>query len=234
MREPPVLLLSCEHGGNRVPTALRHHFARASEVLASHRGYDAGALAVARRLARGFGAPLFAATVSRLVVDLNRNARHPAVISSWLDGLDAEARARLLARWHAPHRARVRDSVAALLADHDRVLHVAVHSFTPVLHGQVRNAEVGLLYDPSRDLEVALARRWRAQLRGPALRVRANYPYRGTADGLTTWLRTQFPARRYAGIELELNCGLLAQPQRWRGLVAAVESSLAWLVARHV
>lgn len=231
MRESPALVLSCEHGGNRVPAALREHFAGAAAVLDSHRGYDAGALPVARRLARRFDAPLCAATLTRLVVDLNRHAGHPAVISRWLDALDEDARAGLLARWHAPHRERVRACVAEALRLHGRVLHVAVHSFTPVLDGHVRNAEIGLLYDPARGFEAAIARRWQVLLRRPELRVRANYPYRGTSDGLTKWLRTQFAATRYAGIELELNQGMLARPSQWRGAVAAIEASLGAVVS---
>lgn len=37
------------------------------------------------------------------------------------------------------------------------------------------------------------------------VRVRLNYPYRGTADVLTKTLRLQLPSSTYAGLELELN-----------------------------
>ena len=36
--------LSCEHGGNHIPTAYQPLFKGAEEVLASHRGWDPGAL----------------------------------------------------------------------------------------------------------------------------------------------------------------------------------------------
>ena len=72
----------------------------------------------------------------------------------------------------------------------------------------VRDADVGLLYDPGREWERAICRRWRGVLRevAPDARVRLNYPYRGTADGFPTSLRRRFP-EGYAGIELELNEG---------------------------
>jgi len=57
---------------------------------------------------------------------------------------------------------RVRLERPAVLTRGDRVIHVAVHSFTPTLRGVRRNADVGLLYDPARPGELALARRWRA------------------------------------------------------------------------
>ena len=39
-------LLTCEHGGNQVPEPWRERFAGAQDVLASHRGWDRGSLAV--------------------------------------------------------------------------------------------------------------------------------------------------------------------------------------------
>src|SRR5436305_13375521 len=38
------LLITCEHGGNAVPERYRGAFAGAARALASHRGYDPGAL----------------------------------------------------------------------------------------------------------------------------------------------------------------------------------------------
>jgi predicted N-formylglutamate amidohydrolase len=216
-------LLTCEHGGNRVPARWRDVLRPAADLLTTHRGYDAGALPLARRLARELDAPLFAATVTRLLVDLNRSADNPAVFSRWTAALPEPTRAELLARWHAPHR----EAVRAAVAQRKVVLHVAVHSFTPVLHGERRNADVGLLYDPARPRERAFAMRWRELLQ--PLRVRMNYPYRGTSDGLSRWLRRSFPDRRYAGIELELNQALLADPSRWRAASDAVVASLRGL-----
>ncbi|HWB79428.1 MAG TPA: N-formylglutamate amidohydrolase [Nannocystaceae bacterium] len=216
----PELVLTCEHGGNRVPARWRDVLRPAAALLDTHRGYDAGALPLARRLARELDAPLFAATVTRLLVDLNRSADNAAVFSQWTAALPERERAELLARCHAPHREAVRTAIAQRKA----VLHVAVHSFTPVLHGERRNADIGLLYDPARPRERAFATRWRALMQ--PLRVRMNYPYRGTSDGLSRWLRRAFPDRRYAGIELELNQALLDDPARWRAATNVVLTSL--------
>ena len=67
------LLVSCEHGGNRVPKAYAPLFAGAADVLATHRGFDIGALEVARAFGRRLGVTPFTATTTRLVVDLNRS-----------------------------------------------------------------------------------------------------------------------------------------------------------------
>jgi predicted N-formylglutamate amidohydrolase len=103
------------------------------------------------------------------------------------------------------------------------------HSFTPVFNGRVRNADVGLLYDPARPGEVAMAACWKAAFAGhaSALRVRRNYPYAGKNDGLTSSLRRRFAPGHYVGIELELNQALvLAQARSWRRLRAAVLTTL--------
>ncbi|MBN1238898.1 MAG: N-formylglutamate amidohydrolase, partial [Gammaproteobacteria bacterium] len=114
---------------------------------------------------------------------------------------------RVLDQYYVPYRTAVEEALRAALAEGDAVLHVASHSFTPVLDGTTRDADVGLLFDPARPAEAAWAGRWRRSLARflPGWKIRRNYPYRGTADGLTTSLRRLFPDPRYAGIELEIN-----------------------------
>jgi predicted N-formylglutamate amidohydrolase len=219
MAEAPVLLLTCEHAGNRIPREYAHLFRNCRRLLAGHRGYDFGALACARSLRRRLQAPLLAGRYSRLLVDLNRSPAHPALFSERTRALPGSAKERLLARYYYPHRQGIEDWIRARIARGGTVVHVAVHSFTPVLDGVARRADIGLLYDPARRLESALCRRWRAALRDTAaggLAVRCNYPYRGVSDGLTRHLRTRFSAARYAGIELEINQRLLRDSGRRR------------------
>jgi len=190
-----------------VPAELKRCFRGATSALRSHRGVDRGALALARVLARACRAPLRAGTTSRLVVDLNRSLHHRGLFSEWTRELGAEERESLLDRYYRPYRSAVQADVAAAIAGGDRALHVSVHSFTPVWHGEERRLDVGLLYDPRRRGERALCARWRQVLaeRAPGLVVRRNQPYLGRADGLTTALRRRFGPSRYLGVELELN-----------------------------
>ena len=86
------------------------------------------------------------------------------------------------------------------------MLHLSIHSFTPTLNGENRNAEIGILYDPKQAEEKSFAATWKEQLQLnlPEYNVRFNYPYLGTADGFTTYLRKKFPIN-YSGLELEIN-----------------------------
>jgi len=191
-------------------------FRGAERVLASHRGWDPGALPFARRLGRRLGAPVLAVTWSRLLVEANRAPRNRRIWSDWTGSLPKDEKARILERYWWPHRRKVEAVVRAAVEDGTRVLHVAVHSFISTLDGMTRNSDVGLLYDPARRAERTACTRWAKLLedRMPGIRVRRNYPYRGTADGLSTWLRRRFPAGAYLGIELEVNQAALTGPRR--------------------
>jgi predicted N-formylglutamate amidohydrolase len=200
-------LITCEHGGNRIPLRYRTLFAGFEALLQTHRGFDAGALALAEDLAKALTAPLFAVTASRLLIDLNRSVGHPRLYSEATREAPARVRREILEKYYRPYRHKVEAEIAAAVAHGGRVIHIASHSFTPVVDGMVRNADIGLLYDPARRGEAELCRRWQARLRisAPALKVRRNYPYAGKSDGFTTYLRRRFPAATYVGIELEIN-----------------------------
>ena len=75
------VVVTAEHGGNEVPAEYRTLFRSRTKLLASHRGWDPGTLDLARRLAAAFGAPLVAATTTRLLVDLNRSPHNPRAFS---------------------------------------------------------------------------------------------------------------------------------------------------------
>jgi predicted N-formylglutamate amidohydrolase len=205
-RVGPVLV-TCEHGGNRVPGAYRHLFDRRDRLLASHRGWDPGALALARALAGALDAPLVASEVTRLLVDLNRSPHNPSVFSEVTRTLPRAERVDLLERYHRPHWDAVRAALAELGASRGRVLHLGIHSFTPVLNGVRRRPDLALLYDPARPGERALTRRWAAALAAaaPDKVIGRNDPYRGSADGLTTALRTEHSDAEYLGIEIEVS-----------------------------
>ena len=222
-------LITCEHGGNRIPAPYRRLFQEHRTLLDSHRGYDPGALVMASQLARAFRAPLIASTVSRLVVDLNRSIGHPQFFSAATRGASATLRAVIVEQHYLPYRTKVERLVSRTVAQARRVIHISSHSFTPELDGRVRRADVGLLYDPARHGEAELCACWKAALAqlAPEFRVRRNYPYAGKGDGLTSHLRRLFPPRAYVGIELKVNQGIvLAAGRRWTRLRSALIDSL--------
>ncbi len=222
------LVLSCEHGGNQIPAEFRSLFKNATEALKSHRGYDPGALELARRFAKHFKVPLTFETRSRLLIELNRTIGHPRVFSEFSRELFAEVQQRLIDEIYDPYRERVISEIQQQVIA-GPVVHVSVHSFTPVMNGKTRRTDIGLLFDPKRERESRFCSQWKAaikQLR-PDLAVYFNLPYRGTSDGFTTALRKQFPDQQYAGIELEVNQKFpLADGEDWKQLQKQLTYSL--------
>ena len=228
-----ALVITCEHGGHEVPPAYAHLFADCGEMLLTHRGWDAGALEMARQMSQALDAPLFAATTTRLLIDLNRSIGHRHLYSEATRGLAPAARRAIVAVHYRLHRDAVESSVAGLIAAGRRVVHVASHSFTPEMNGVVRQADVAWLYDPRRSGEGVFAGQWLAALRQrrPDLQLRRNYPYQGKCDGLMSVLRKRHAPAQYVGIELEVNQRFVIEGGvAWDALRADIIQSLADLL----
>lgn len=217
---PTAVVITCEHAGNEVPEAYAAWFAGADAVLASHRGWDIGSLGYALRLAARTAAPLIHTTVTRLLIEANRSPHDPGLFSTFSRDRGPAEREEIVRRYYTPHRRAVESTIAALMSGGGRVLHLGAHSFTDVLDGVPREMDIGLLFDPDRPSESSFCRAWISQLeeRSPPYRVRSNQPYLGTDDGLTTYLRTVFPADRYAGVEIEVRQGMIDLPQEQRAI----------------
>ncbi len=201
------LVLSCEHATHEVPAAYRRLFRGHQDVLESHRGWDPGTAALGKALKCRFRAPLFQTSISRLLIEVNRSLWHPRLFSEFSRNLSESEKQHLIETYYLNHRNRVEEEIRRLIAVRRPVLHLSLHSFTPQLGEEIRNADIGLLYDPRRKLEKRFCESWSAELKQNPYgwRVRRNYPYLGIADGFTTYLRKQFPAMDYLGIELEIN-----------------------------
>ena len=213
-----ILILTCEHASNKLPATFKNVVP--AEVLKTHRAYDIGAVQVFRKLVR-FAKPEFfcEGNFSRLFVDLNRTITNKSAFSDYYEALAAsdkaaaeKAKAQATAYWQE-YRATIEKFVETALKSQTRatksaptIIHLGIHSFTPTLNGKVRNTDIGILYDPTRPQERAYANVIKAEIKRlyPAMKVRFNYPYKGTSDGLTTTLRKKF-GPRFVGIEIEIN-----------------------------
>jgi len=229
------LLLTCEHASNAWPARWVGRVRPPTRMLDSHRGWDPGALDLARMCARLTRAPLLAGRWSRLLVELNRSIHHPQLWSRYSRSLPAQSREAILSTVYHPFRQRAAETLRRQVGPARPVLHLSIHTFAPELNGQVRTADIGLLYDPGREAEKRFCRRWREVLRRgtPHLRVRCNYPYRGCGDGHTTALRRQFSGASYLGIELEVNQNrVLSDRSEWACLQRTLAETLLTVVGR--
>ncbi len=233
--KPLSAFITCEHGGNRVPKRFAPLFSDSRDLLNSHRGYDAGALELAKKLAQGLKAPLFFSEFTRLLIDLNRSAHNPNRFSEITRRLGREEKKSIEEHYCTPYREEVQAELVRYITSGRRVLHISVHSFTPELHGKLRAADLGLLYDPSRKPEAEFCVLWQNVLRGliPGLLIRRNYPYQGTSDGFTRYLRDLLPEDSYHGIELEVNQNFLSADRAvWLNLQRLILKSLRIIIRR--
>ncbi|CAN5913527.1 N-formylglutamate amidohydrolase [soil metagenome] len=230
------VVMTCEHGGNQVPEKYQPLFYGQDGLLQSHRGYDIGALPLFTFLAEEVAHVSFYAEQSRLVVDLNRSLHSPELFSEKTNFLSPAEKEELLRELYFPYRSAVQSKIRQLVGEGNRVLHLSVHTFTPVLNGEERQTEVGLLFDPERPGEKHFCEKWRTflQQEDPELEVRMNNPYLGTADGFTTSLRAVFRPEEYAGIELEVNQKffLSRNKSRSKALALALRHSIRRLLSR--
>lgn len=231
--KPLILFITCEHGENRVPKRFEPLFRHGRDLLESHRGYDAGALDLAKKLSQGLNATLFYSTITRLLIDVNRSPHNPNRFSEITRTLDRAKKAAIENLYYHPYRDEVRSELSRYVRNGRQVLHISVHSFTPVLHGKIRDADLGFLYDPDRKGEAEFCILWQCVLREfvPGLLIRRNHPYRGTSDGFTRYLRNLFPEDSYLGVEIEINQKLLSgNRDLWMNLQRSMLNSLRIIV----
>lgn len=217
--DPDVLLL-CDHASNHVPGDIDLGIDPA--LLDRHIAIDIGAAPLTRALASALDVPAILATVSRLVIDLNREVGHGGLIPERSDGhtifgnVDLDPAERI-ARFHRPYHATIE-------AEIDRwrpTLIVAVHSFTSALEtgGEYRPWEVGILSNRDRraaDIAVPL-------LAAQGFTVGDNQPYSGQV--LNATLNRHAEARGIASLSLEIRndqIGDDAGVARWAEILAPV------------
>lgn len=205
------LILSCEHASNAIPEFYQHYFVNAVQDLQSHKGWDIGAGQVFDFLAREFGCFAIKGQYSRLLIELNRSLKAKDLFSVYSQQLSETEKSHLIETYYQPYIEMIQQQVQSLISKGEQVLHLSIHSFTPELNGEVRNSDIGLLYDSRKESEKAFCANLRKAIlqQSPDFIVRKNYPYRGDADGLTTMCRKKFP-ENYLGIEIEVNQKLLA------------------------
>ena len=227
---PVHIIVSCEHAGNLIPNAYKHLFSGEEEILTTHKGWDPGALTIAKKIADYTQSRLFSTKVSRLLIDCNRSIDNSELFSVHSKVVHDSVKKALLDHYYLPYRKKVEDYIAVNIIERP-VVHLSIHTFTPIWHGSERLVDVGLLFDDNRQLESQFCESWRAMASKyvPEILVMLNVPYHGADDGFTTYLRSKFTENRYLGIEIEIN-------QKWihtqelqgivMGLYKALEESL--------
>jgi predicted N-formylglutamate amidohydrolase len=189
------VLVVVDHASNHIPDGIDLGIDPA--LLETHIAWDIGAAALAEAL--GFSA--FLATVSRLIIDLNREEDAAGLIPISSDGVaipgnPGDRRERVDAYWRPYH-----DKLAELIAETGPNLLVSLHSFTPSLSSnpaEQRPWEVGILYnDDDRAAQIAIP-----SLTQAGLNVGDQLPYSGKDLNATMNRHGEGTGTPYLGIEV--------------------------------
>jgi predicted N-formylglutamate amidohydrolase len=154
-------VLVCDHASNKVPERLGN-LGLGPDLLGDHIGWDPGAAEVARCLASHLDFPLVLSGYSRLVIDCNRPLGHAQSIAERSAGVSIPGNRGL-----SPLERSVRsdalfrpyhDAIAGLLdhRSHRPTLLISIHSFTPVLNGELRPWHIGISHWRDRRLAALL------------------------------------------------------------------------------
>lgn len=155
----PILLV-CDHASCAFPASLGDMgldpFARRC-----HLAIDIGAGSLTEYLADRLGVTAVLAQYSRLVVDCNRELMDPSAFLAYGDGIrvpgnsnlrqaDKDARAEAI---YWPYHASIEREVERLSGVWEKPAFVSIHSFTPVMNGEARTCEIGILWDKDMSLK---------------------------------------------------------------------------------
>ncbi|MFV8282242.1 N-formylglutamate amidohydrolase [Christiangramia marina] len=198
------LVITCEHATNAIPPEYTYLFKEQNDVLNTHEGYDPGAYDLYKFLEPLSNAS-YVQDIGRLLIETNRSLHHPKLFSRFSKILEHSKKSEIIEKHYSPYRRHVENIILDFHKLNLTVLHLSIHSFTPVFNDLERNCDIGILYDPKVWLEKEWSEQFKSSLTEESkYRVRKNYPYHGKADGFTTYLRKVF-TENYIGIEIEVN-----------------------------
>jgi predicted N-formylglutamate amidohydrolase len=188
--------------------------------LDRHIAWDPGALELARRLSGLLDAPLVHTTVSRLVLDVNRDpAHHGSIVTSSEDtlipgnqDLSVEERSRRVRSIYQPYHRALASVIERSFADNAALRVVSVHSFTPVFRNERRPWHIGVLSAEDRRLAQPLIELLRAS---GEFHVGDNQPYAPT-DGVYHTLERHCTERKLRSVMLELRADMIAADESRR------------------
>ncbi|TRO66526.1 N-formylglutamate amidohydrolase [Christiangramia sabulilitoris] len=200
-----TLIITSEHAFPDIPEKYSSLFINDPDVLKTHEAFDPGSFNLFEKIGE-LADYKYHQKIGRLLIESNRSVWHKSLFSRYSKHLSPPEKKSIIETYYNAYRDEVISAIDSCIKNGGSVFHLSVHSFTPVLNNIVRNADIGLLYDPQRFTEKKLARDWKKLMLSykPGLNVRYNYPYLGKADGFTTALRKRHSSG-YIGIELEVN-----------------------------
>lgn len=234
------LVLIADHAGRALPDTYSQLGLPASE-FDRHIAFDIGIEPLTRRLAELLGVPAVLANFSRLLIDPNRGEDDPTLIRQLYDGtivpanypLPESERQYRLATFYRPYHAAVGAMIAAVQEQTDAAPFIfSLHSFTPIMRGQQRPWQAGVLWDQDPRAPVPLIE---MLSRETNLIVGDNEPYDGALWGDTMYRHAIVHGFAHALIEVRQDLiGDAPGVEEWALRLAPIIEELNAMPDMHV
>ncbi|KKC38240.1 hypothetical protein WH87_11685 [Devosia epidermidihirudinis] len=209
-------VIACDHASNRIPPRYGDLGLSENERV-SHIAWDPGALAVSLALSDLLDAPVVQSTVSRLIIDCNRDLDAPDLI--WTlsektriaanEHLGAAERNYRITHYHKPFHASLETLLEARRHAGQETILVCMHSFTPVYHGVERPWPIGLIHGVDTRYTKAVLDALKAE--DPELNVGWNEPY-AALNGVTLTLEKHGDGRGLDATMIEIRNNEILEP----------------------
>jgi predicted N-formylglutamate amidohydrolase len=176
------MIIICDHASNRVPAGYGD-LGLPPAAFDRHIAWDIGAAAITEILAQRFNAPAILSTVTRLLIDCNRQFEDPGLTAAVSDGTEIPANrdlseAERANRWrlyHQPYHATIAQAIDRQLASGRQPVILSIHSMTPTLRGTARPWQIAVCWDNDQRLSAPMLAALRAR---SGIVVGDNEPYR--------------------------------------------------------
>ncbi|MHA7776644.1 N-formylglutamate amidohydrolase [Roseibium sp. M-1] len=217
----------CDHASNFLPPPYDTSLGITEADKSAHIAWDPGALGVARGLSKSLDAPLVYTTVSRLIIDCNREEDRADLIPCLSEvteiagnrDLSAEEKAFRIGLAHRPFHETIDRLITERLEKGLPTAVVSIHSFTPVYKGRSRPWEIGLISDSDRRLADPVLADLKRQ---GELTVGDNEPY-APSDGVYYTIHRHGEDRQLPCLMIEIRndeVTTAAEEDRWSDLLA--------------
>jgi predicted N-formylglutamate amidohydrolase len=176
------MVIICDHASNRVPAGYGD-LGLPAAAFERHIAWDIGAATIADILAQRFNAPAILSTVTRLLIDCNRQFEDPGLTPAISDGttipanrdLSQEERATRWRQYHQPYHAAIAQAIDRQLAAGRQPVVLSIHSMTPALGGTTRPWQIAVCWNADQRLSAPMLEVLRAR---SDIVVGDNEPYR--------------------------------------------------------
>jgi len=208
--EKPMLVV-CDHASSRIPAALGD-LGLDPLTLSCHLSHDIGAGPVSEMVATALGVTGIFCGYSRLVIDCNRDLLDSGAFLAFGDGtvihgnrnLSKREKDRRVEAIYRPYHREIDAQIDRLQAASLDPLFISIHSFTPVMDGDSRPWQMGILWDA----DETSARFIIDHLRNAGYHVGDNEPYSGKAPQDYT-IDTHAEGRGLAHVAIEVRQDLI-------------------------